>query len=61
MEARLQVMDREHTYLAKAEEAEQFALLTKDTDWRETWFGIAASYRDLAESADDSGGTSSLK
>ena len=55
MEAGLPGLDREQAFLAKAQEAEQFASLTKDAGWRDIWLAIAESYRDLAETAE--GGT----
>ena len=51
----MQTLDREQAFLAKAQEAEQFASLTKDAGWRDIWLAIAESYRDLAETAE--GGT----
>lgn len=47
--AGLQSSDRQQTYLARAVEAEEFASLTPDAELKDTWLGIAASYRDLAD------------
>ena len=47
----LQASDRQQTYLARAEEAEEFASQTTDAAMKDTWLGIAASYRDLADCA----------
>ena len=41
--------DRRQAYLAKAREAEDFAVLCPDADLKESWLKIAAGYVELAK------------
>lgn len=41
--------DKQQAYLAKAREAEDFAVLCTDAAIRDSWLRIAAGYRELAK------------